>query len=844
MQPKCAQAVAEAAKALGRAAPTAKQLQAIEDQLSASMRNLARRDPSGWRTLSRDQQMTLAAKAVMEDIKAGADRRLENSQRQILRVAETEQRIKALQESFTGAKGHSGKRAEALKRDFELTHISNAAEKKIAISGLMDTIEAAGDKKGVGFGRKVLMSVFDAENPQMTKDIVGEIFKNADGSTGNERAKMAARAWVDTVEAGRTRFNAAGGDVGKLEYGYVPQPHDTTRVRRAGADAWVEKTAPLLDRKRYLNEDGSLMDNTQVRQFLRSAYETLSTEGLNKSEPGQFQGVGARANRGGDSRQIHFADGDAWSKYMADFGKGSIYDAMMAHIGGLTRDIGLVERYGPDPAATARLQFDLVKREDGQPLTKAEKAKGVFTTRPETYWDMISGKTGAPVNETLANTAGMLRNFQTAAKLGGAVISSVTDLGTLAMNTGYNRLPYWQLLKDIGSQASKGTRDWMGAHGMIAESAANEINRWTGDHISNNWSGKMANSVLKMSLLNAWTDGLRQGFTMSMNAGLARMAKQDWGKLTEFDRSRLTRSGITEDDWGVLNTVAPTEFKGRELMTPQSIKESGHENANAIAAKVFGFIHDESEYAVLNPDLETRARVTWGGQQAGTAAGEIARTVNQFKSFPIAMITRHWARMLEGDHDAQGAPMLANRGAYSFALMATATGLGAIAVQEKQILQGKDPIDMSKPRFWLKALAQGGGLSIAGDLFLVDPASSSTDSATTAVKNLAGPTIGTATDLILKNVTENIWQASEGKDTHWEAEALSWAKAQTPGGNLWWMKPMVEHGFTNALNESLSPGYLSRMQQRSQKEFGQGYWWAPRDQTPARAPNLAAAVPQ
>jgi hypothetical protein len=54
---------------------------------------------------------------------------------------------------------------------------------------------------------------------------------------------------------------------------------------------------------------------------------------------------------------------------------------------------------------------------------------------------------------------------------------------------------------------------------------------------------------------------------------------------------------------------------------------------------------------------------------------------------------------------------------------------------------------------------------------------------------------------------------------------------------------MVDHGVTNALNESMSPGYLSRMQQRGQKEFGQRYWWAPRDTLPQRAPDLSAALP-
>jgi hypothetical protein len=186
--------------------------------------------------------------------------------------------------------------------------------------------------------------------------------------------------------------------------------------------------------------------------------------------------------------------------------------------------------------------------------------------------------------------------------------------------------------------------------------------------------------------------------------------------------------------------------------------------------------------------------------------------------------------------------MLANRALYSFALMATATGLGALAVQEKELLGGRNPIDMNKPRFWLKALAQGGGLSIAGDLFLVDPANSSTDAATNAIKTLAGPTVGTATDLAFKNISENIWQAAEGKDTHWEAELFAWAKAQTPGGNLWWLKPLVEHGVTNALNESMSPGYLSRVQQRAQKAWGNSWWWKPQEGMPQQAPDLSTAA--
>lgn len=836
---RCAQAVQQAAKAAGLGELTPAQLKGVEDRISSAMRQLGREDPN-FVMMTRDQQMQAGAIRAMDEIQAEAQRKLDNAERQIVKIAETDGRIKSLQESYKGTKHHDGTRAEALKRDFVLTSQAIAAERKIAMGKLVDLIEAAGEKQGSGLGRRMLMTVFDAENPRMTQDVIREIYGNADGATGNKVAQDAARAWLDTIEQMRLRFNAAGGEVGKLEYGWIPRNWDTAKIRKTGPDGFVERVFPRLDRSRYVRDDGSMMDDDEVRVFLTEAYKTLSTEGLNKQTPGQFHGTGKKANQRGDHRQIHFADGEAELAAIADFGRGSLYDAMMGHVAGMARDTTLIERYGPDANATARLQFDLAAMEDG---TKPTNLVGSFQMDPQTYWNIISGRVGAAADERLARTGQMVRNFQTAAKLGGAVISSVNDLGTLLMTTGYNKLPYWQLVKNIGSQASKETRDFMSSHGMIAESVADSLNRWSGDHMGSNWSGKMANSVMRWSLLNAWTDGLRQGFVLTMNEGLGRMAKMGWSALSQFDQTRLTRAGITEADWNVIRATPLTKFKGRDLLTPDAIGDSG------VAQKVFGFIHDESEFAVVNPDLATRAIVTQGGKEAGTWSGEIARTVMQFKSFPITMMTRHWARMLEGDLDAAGAPLLANRVSYGIALMATATALGAVATQAKQVLQGKDPINMDPTekfggRFWLKALAQGGGLSIAGDLFLVDPSSSPGDATATAIKNVAGPTVGAASELALKVMSENIWQAADGKDTHWEAELLQWAKSNTPGSSLWWIKPMVEHGFTNAINENLSPGYLARMKKNAMKNWGQRYWWAPDEVVPDRAPDFENAMGQ
>jgi hypothetical protein len=255
---------------------------------------------------------------------------------------------------------------------------------------------------------------------------------------------------------------------------------------------------------------------------------------------------------------------------------------------------------------------------------------------------------------------------------------------------------------------------------------------------------------------------------------------------------------------------------------------------------MLGFVQDESEYAVVNPDIRTRAITTLGGKEAGTMAGELARTVMQFKAFPISMLTRHWSRAMEGGAD--GGPALANRYAYGMALTASLMALGAITVQSKQILSGQDPIDMKKPRFWAKALATGGALGVAGDLFLIDPQNNGTDTATTMVKNYAGPAAGAVAELVGKLGIENAWQYAEGKDTHAAAEAMNWIKSNTPGASLWWLRPLIDHGFMNQLNEAASPGFLGRMKQRAMQNWGTRYWWNPNSMQPDRAPDMAHSV--
>lgn len=821
MHPNCRKQLSAARQAQGRNALTDAQAAAIDARMAAKLRQLAGTDPN-WQSLSRDQRYMAAAQESMADLQAEAARKVANAQRQAIKTAETENRLQAQR---------SGSRAERLVTDMEQTNAYIDGIKRDNTRGLMDLISAADSGTGATLGRRALMALFDAQNPQMTRDLALEVFAQGKANTGNAEAKAGAQAWLKVTDQMRQRFNAAGGDVGRLDYGYLPQAHDQAVVLQAGRDAWAQQVLPLLDRTRYLREDGSRMADDEVLDMLRASWETISSDGANKRAPGAgpAPGAAARANRGSESREIHFRDGEAYLQYLSEFGRGSMYDAMIGHIGGMARDIGLVERYGPNPNAQMRLQFDLAERADG-------RLERVFGNQPDAYWNLLNGTTGTPANARIANVGQHIRNIETFGKLQGAVLSSITDLGSYFVTTGFNRLSYWDALRNLGRAGGSEAKEFMNAHGMIAESMISDLNRWAGENVAQSWSGRIANSTMRLSLMNAWTDTLRRAFQMTHMAGVGRLAKTEWAKLTEYDRWRMESKGLTEADWEVIRAAQPEQLRDQDMITPDGIYATGDPRAAEVVARYLGMISDESEVAILNPDLATRAITTAGGAQAGTLKGELARAVMQFKSFPIAMMSRHWRRMLDTPQGLEGAPLTANRLAYAGAMLMSLTALGAIAFQTKQLVSGKDPVDMTTPKFWGRALAQGGGLGFFGDMLLSDT-TEDRGQLDTLGRAFLGPSFGSAADL-WELTKGNLDEVIAGKDTHAGAEALRFARGHLPLVNLWYSKAALDHAGLHALQENLSPGYLQRMRTRARKDWNQDYWWQPGTGLPERGPSF------
>ena len=151
----------------------------------------------------------------------------------------------------------------------------------------------------------------------------------------------------------------------------------------------------------------------------------------------------------------------------------------------------------------------------------------VFGSTPESYWRVMSGASSHAESPVIARVASDIRNIESFGKLQGALLSSAhRPTHLLCHGRVLTKLGYWEALKNLGKVATEGdTREFLTMHGVIAESMISDLNRWSGDNIKNNWSGRLSNSTMRLSLLNAWTDTLRRGFGMTMMQAMGKLSR-------------------------------------------------------------------------------------------------------------------------------------------------------------------------------------------------------------------------------------------------------------------------------------------------------------------------------
>jgi hypothetical protein len=211
--------------------------------------------------------------------------------------------------------------------------------------------------------------------------------------------------------------------------------------------------------------------------------------------------------------------------------------------------------------------------------------------------------------------------------------------------------------------------------------------------------------------------------------------------------------------------------------------------------------------------------------------GEVARSVALYKQFPVTMISGHLAR---GAMQLDGL----DRGRYLIELALGLTVMGAISVQTRNLIKGKDPQDMTTPGFWGQAFIQGGGAGIFGDYIFSDVNRYGGG----MIQTMAGP-VGGLIDDATKLTLGNLHQYINGKDAEFAADLVRFGQRYTPGSNIWYARLALERLLWNRLQELADPDApqsFRRIQQKARRDYGQEFWWKPGETEPTRAPNLEA----
>ncbi|WP_281963204.1 hypothetical protein [Acinetobacter johnsonii] len=840
MKDQCKQAVA---KALGKATLNQQEATDIENRIKDAMKSLAKQDIQNWRNLSDAEKLVKAGEFVAQDIQAQLKRKHAIAARDIL----TQNKNLAQLDHPTLSASEVVDRMVAAHGDMSGIQSIDSKARAIASVYRGELVDFYTNVKG---GLGVFTDV------ELVQKIVRERFND---STGDPLAKKISDKMGEVFEGMRERFNRAGGDIGKLDDWGLPQTHNLEKIVKAGKQEWVQKAEGLIDTSKYVHEDGTYYSQQEIRDLLEYSFDTLSSNGVNKTEIGRqsFGGNSKVTSRHSESRVLHFKDAESWMEYQSEFGGMPFVDLIEAHVNGLSKDIAMVENLGSSPKNSMRILMDAAEQKDWQKGLDADTT-AKSRKRAQTMFDEFMGA-NTPESEVLANLGLAYRSMNVASMLGGTTLSSFTDQAMIAKTASIHGIAYRKTFGElIGQLNPKNKEDRELAHslGLATEEMLGSIARWSDDGLTS-VSGKsqklarvssaVASQVMRVSGLNALTAASKVGFTKMLMEKYGRLSRSKaWSELGELDRELVQKTGLSERVWEVMRLAEPVDDrKGNQLMSARSIYEIPDEKLLAfgdpqrvrdeVASSFQAHLLDEQGMAVVEAGLRERTFMS-AGQKKGTVTGEIYKSMLQFKSFPAAFLMRHGSR-------AMSQPTKMSKAGYGISIFAMTTLLGALVVQLKELANGNDPQtmwDSEDPQktvnFLTRSAVQGGGLSILGDILVAG-----TDTSGRSTSDFMVGPFGSDAKAVLGLTVGNLTQYYDDKDTNASNEAFRLLKNKIPAQNLWYTKAATNRMIFDEMQDIIAPGYREKLLRKAEREHDRTRFWGD-DIGDIQAPDLDRVV--
>lgn len=657
----------------------------------------------------------------------------------------------------------------------------------------------------------------------------------------DEAMKIAKIYHAVTKEILESKRNA-GVNVGEIA-GWLKQTHDPKSLRDAGFDKWAADIVPRLDANKTF---GDVSPNSKEGvEKLKGIYDKI-TEGrygfIENAPVADDLVTVFKTSRLGDKlgreRTLHFKDGVSFADYNSQYGKGSIFDSMAKEIDASSRQVGLISVFGTDPEKT----IEALIKQHGVENSDAKKIRDVYK--------VLQGFSSQGGEAIAARVGNGIRATQNLAKLGMAVASSFGDWATSAAVTranfggGYMGHMAGLMRNYLEAMPKEARQKWADRMGLYLDDMVSQI------HANNDFGGTLPGSVSELQRLSFKASGLelhtsagRLAAARQFSMNLAEHSGKEFGTLSPRLQANLGLYGIKEGDWRIMSQ-AVEDIHGYKGMTPEALDElpdavfkseiaklegrkpSLENYKRDVSNKLRNFLSDNAELAVPQPGARVKARLL-GDTTQDTPEGQFWRFVAQFKSFPLtfhqvfsrvalADPERTTQKMTEaifkGKGDVQG----------MVGLILTTTMLGFVAAKAKEFAR-TGTIDTTPTTDDIyKAAVQGGGFGLYGDfLFGEHNNTYGTNGAEKIAKTIAGPVISEAYDVgkTYYNAKSDILKKG-GVSKQTTKDMIKIAQRNTPFGNMFWSKHVLDKYIWDQMYEAADPGYSLRKENRLARQRG------------------------
>ena len=695
-----------------------------------------------------------------------------------------------------------------------------------------------------------LVELFSTANEDIDRRTARTIWQLGEGVEVTEKNKdivKLANIMSDYSESVRKKLNNLGANIGKLPGWIVRQTHDPFQIRNAAkvlkelSGKQVDELDGFVDRNLKAWKDyilPKLKDETfegfeSKDAFLNNVYNSLSRNEHIITD-GSAGSYGSRdiTKTMNAKRVLFFKTADDWFDYNNKFGFGNLRESFFFGLQRSANNIGLITTLGTKPEQNFNTIKGLVAKQlvDNAKLTDKLKAnERIFNYQ----LDEITGRGNMIGSFSGAKWSAITRSVANLAKLGGAVISSFTDVHTYATELKWQGRSYLggvqEALTSLSKLSSSERKTAIAEQlGFLNDNLIHDLSsRYSTGDLLNKGFTKIQRTFFKLNLLRWWTDSLKEGSMLGLGNYVAKQKNIAFANLDEKFKRLITHFGVDEKIWNTIRKMA-TEVAddGKEFFSVRNIDNLSNKEIiplmdmnnpsqrqidlfkDNLKTKVMGIFLDRSSYAVIEPDARTRAFMKQG-QLAGTPTGEAIRFMGQFKSFIIAFTQKAVGRELatiSAGNKAQGALGIAN-------LFIGATIFGYISNTISDILKGKSPKDATDYKTWMAAAARGGGAGIYGDFLFQE-----TRGNAGILPTIAGPVISEAAKLFTI-----LDYAKKGEGDAALRQTYKSIVGNTPFLNLFYTKTAFDYAIGYQIMETLSPGYLRRIERQMEKDSSQEF---------------------